>query len=168
MDGDPGDQHPDGLDEAVTALHAAVDRWRDVVVGVGSESTTAQDAVADPRLEAAESDVARALDGVHSAAGDVLGLTGGEPVETADEDLLEGDIFFLQFFVGLPDGVPPDALDGVIDLLDAGGFALIAQLEQAGFVVPTFAASRGELSADLLADDEPGQTPGVGEGREEL
>lgn len=140
------------LDTAVAALHAALDRWHAVVAGVAAEAADVSDAVADPRLEDAETAFSDALGTVHGAVGTVLGLSGGEEPEEDDEPV-EGDVFFLQFFVGLPEGSPGSALDEVIELIDAGGFDVVGRLERAGFVVPTFAASRGELSVGLLDED---------------
>lgn len=165
---DQTDHQPtDELAASVRAVHAALDRWHDVVVGVAREADGPDEAVADPRLEDAEAGFAAALEAFHGAAGDELGLTGdasiegsGDSGEDAGDELLEGDIFFLQFFVGLPPETPPEALDGVLDLIDDGAFAVIGRLEEAGFVVPTFAASRGELTVDLL---DEGDLAGEGE-----
>lgn len=148
----------DALSAAVAAVHAALDRWHSVVQGVGAESGDVEDALADPRLEASEALFADALSEFHGAAGVVLGL---RPDDDDDDDIdeeIEGDVFILQFFVGLSEGTPPTALDRVIEVLDAGGLEVVTRLESAGFVVPTFAASRGELPVALLEeieDDDP-------------
>lgn len=144
----------DDLTAAVATLHAALDRWHSVVRGVGAEASDTDDALADPRLEAAEAAFSDALGEFHGAAGVALGLSPDDGIDLieadGDEGEVEGDIFSLQFFVGLTEGRPATELDRVIEVIDAGGYDVVSRLETAGFVVPTFAATRGELAVGLL------------------
>lgn len=166
----------DDLATAAAALHAALDRWQSVIRGVGAEAADTDDALADPRLEAADTAFSDALGDFHGAAGVALGLPPDDESDLTepdeDEEEVGGDIFSLQFFVGLTEGAPATELDRVIEVIDAGGFDVVTRLETAGFVVPTFAASRGEIAVGLLDpmadggdDDGPADPDGVGPGR---
>lgn len=162
----------DDLATAAAALQSALDRWQSVIRGVAAEAADTDDALADPRLEAADTAFSDALGEFHGAAGVALGLPPDDESDLtepgADDEEVEGDIFSLQFFVGLSEGTPATELDRVIEVIDAGGFDVVTRLETAGFVVPTFAASRGEIAVGLLDPvsdedaDEPPEADGPG------
>ncbi len=134
---------------AIAAVHQRLDAWAAVVEGLALEADSTEDALADPRLEAAESGFEDALGDFHSAAGVMLGLPPLTRLEddTAEEPddegiVVDGDDFFLHFVVGVPPGASAESLDRALDVVDDAGFDVLRRLEEAGFVVPSFGASR--------------------------
>jgi hypothetical protein len=147
------------LRRAAKELHAAVDSWHAVVEGVAAESDDdATEALADPRLEAAQDTFYERLAAFESAALPVLGLValddhgvpdGVEPDPTVDD-------FSIHLVVGAPDGAARDRLDEAMDLVDDAGNDLGGRLTAAGFRVIDLATTRGELAlGDDDEDDEP-------------
>ncbi len=153
----------DDLHAAVQRLADALHAYVDVAVGVPGEAASQEDAAADPRLAVAQDAAARALDALDAQALLELGV-GVRPILDESEayegsldvvvdeavDDSSSDDFFLHFVVRTPAGVSPEALDRVIDIVDEGGFDVLNRLEQAGFDVPSFGASRG---AAFLVDE---------------
>lgn len=155
------------LRAVVAGLHRRLDTWAAAVEGVAGEADDTTEALADPRLEAAEAAFDDLLGDFHSAAGVVLGLPPLTELEDDDEDgpddemlVLEGEDFYLHFVVGVPDGASAEALDRALEVVDEAGFEVINRLEEAGFVVPSFGSSRGVPI--VLDDDEDNGDDGDG------
>lgn len=144
-------------------LHAAVDAYTrtlhtlvDVAVGAVEEAGAAGGAGADPRLGAAEDDASVALGALERLFAERLALMVdlGAPVWVdADEEEpaenLTAERFVLDFVVGVAPGASPEALDRVLEIVDAGGYDIVGRLEESGYVVPEFGATRGGLPEDL-------------------
>jgi hypothetical protein len=150
-------------------LHAAVDAFArtlhdyvDMAVGVVGESADATQAAADPRLDAADWQVALAGGRLDDALRAQLGV--GAPLSMAWEPGdVEGSLpgeddappdwedFFLHVVVGTGPGTSPESLDHVLPHLDEAGARLVQALLEAGYVVPSFDTSRG---LDAFEDDE--------------
>jgi hypothetical protein len=149
----------DELRAAVEALHERIDAWHAAVVGIADEAPVGSgDALADPRLEDAENRFYEALSTFEERSLPVLGMV---PVEEPAEDEEEpGDLavddFFLHFVIGVAPGEDGGRLGAAEEIVDQGGFAVVERLEAAGFQVPQFGSSRGDLEAffDIDEDDE--------------
>jgi hypothetical protein len=147
----------DTLRATVTELHARVDAWAAAIEGVAAESDgDSTQAMADPRLEAAQDRFYEGLSEFEDASLPVLGLV---PDDDEDDDEVEtmafsADDFFLHFLVGVAPTTPRDRLDEAFELIHQAGHAVVDQLVDAGFDVPTFAASRGEPDVTTYDDDE--------------
>ena len=151
---------PADLAATLADVHARLDAWASVVVGVSQESATPSSALADPRLEAAAEAFDDALSRYHVAMGRALGLeedasAGSAGADDGLPDLLADD-FFVHLVIGVPEGTPERKLDGAIDLVDEMSGSLVARVEAAGFVVPEWGVSRGEPDVEDYEDeDEP-------------
>ena len=145
----------DALREATAGLHRRVDEWAAAVVGVAEESGgDSTEALSDPRLEAAQDSFYETLSDFEESTLPVLGLVAEEPVVDTDAVLaLTADDFFLHFVVGVPEGAPSPRLDDAFEIVHQAGHEAAERLMQAGFEVPTFAASRGELDLGGLDDE---------------
>ena len=154
-----------------TALHAVVDQmaaalhsYVETAVGVRAEFG-AHEADEDPRVLALESQVgtlnAQLYDLLHETLGvhaDLTGMTWDEDEhdeEPSDQDV---DTFHLGFVVGPPTGASDLTLDSVLDLVDAGGSELAHKLQESGFQVIEWGASRGAPMS--FGDDEDGDDEG--------
>lgn len=154
-----------------TALHALVDQlagalhsYVETAVGVRAEFG-AHEADEDPRVLALESQVgtlnAQLYDLLHETLGvhaDLTGMTWDE--DEHDEESPDQDVetFHLGFVVGPPTGASDLTLDSVLDLVDTGGSELAHKLQDAGFQVIEWGASRGApmgFGDDDDEDDEP-------------
>ncbi len=156
---------------AVDAVAAALHAYVDVAAGVAAEADSPKDAQADPRLAEArhraglalgrlddelllrlglDEQIGVAWDGVESPLEEL-------PADAEPEDELPGDDFFLHFVVCAAPGASAESLDRAIEVVDEAGFEVLNRLEEAGFVVPSFGASRGlpiVLDADEDADED--------------
>jgi hypothetical protein len=155
--------------ETARQLHAAVDAFTsvlhdyvDMAAGVVGESFNGALAAADPRLDAADWQVALAGGRLDDALRARLGV--GAPLSMAWEpDDVEGsgsgeddappdwEDFFLHVVVGTGPGTSPESLDHVLQQLDDAGAQFVQLLLEAGYVVPSFDTSRGH---DAFEDDE--------------
>jgi hypothetical protein len=146
--------------ELSEALHGLVD----VAVGVRAEFGRDASTASDPRLQDAEQRSALVLVRLDDAFRARLGMNvdvGGMAWED-DDDVIEldpdgadrsFDDFFLHLLVGTDAGGSPEALDRALDVLDAAGHEVCRRLEEAGFAVPEWGASRGEPDLDAGDDD---------------
>jgi len=145
----------EALRAAVAALHARVDEWAAAVEGIAHESGgDSTEAMADPRLEAAQDRFYESLSHFEEASLPVLGLVPVEETEPDEPLTFSADDFFLHFLVGVTPATPRGRLDEAFELIHAAGHALVDQLLDAGFEVPTFAASRGEPDLPTYDEDE--------------
>ncbi len=149
------------VEELATALHGYID----TVIGVRTEFN-AHDADEDPRVLALENRIS-ALNGalydeIHRLLGlhpDLTTLAWTNRWAQNDPDAprpqTDLDTFSLGFVVSPTTGPAGSTLDAVLELLDAGGEALVAQLTGAGFEVLEWATTRGGPAPfDDLEDDE--------------
>jgi hypothetical protein len=144
----------DALREAAAGLHRRVDEWAAAVIGVADESGgDSTDALSDPRLEAAQDRFYEGLSDFEESTLPVLGLVPDES-PAGPEAMLSADDFFLHFVVGVPDEAEAGRLDEAFEIVHQAGHETAERLMDAGFEVPTFAASRGEL--DLGGSDDEG------------
>jgi hypothetical protein len=154
------------MHDAVDALAAALHGYVETVVGVRTEFT-AHDADEDPRVLALETRIsglnADLYDEIHRLLGlhpDLTSMTWSGQVTATDPDAprpqAELDTFSLGFVVGPGEGPVGSNLDAVLELLDAGGEKLVAQLADAGFDVLEWATTRGGPAPfdDMDDDDE--------------
>ncbi|MHB1489053.1 MAG: hypothetical protein ACYCTH_00970 [Cellulomonas sp.] len=151
---------------AVEALATALHGYVDTVIGVRTEFN-AHDADEDPRVLALENRIS-ALNGalydeIHRLLGlhpDLTTLAWTNRWAQNDPDAprpqTDLDTFSLGFVVSPTTGPTASTLDAVLELLDAGGEALVAQLTGAGFEVLEWATTRGGPAPfdDLEDDDE--------------
>ena len=152
----------DAVDALATALHGYVD----TVIGVRTEFN-AHDADEDPRVLALESRIGALNGALYDEIHRLLGLhpdlttlawtnrwTQDDP--DAPRPQADLDTFSLGFVVSPTAGPTGSTLDAVLELLDAGGEALVAQLTGAGFEVLEWATTRGGPAPfdDLEDDDE--------------
>ena len=151
---------------AVESLAAALHGYVDTVIGVRTEFN-AHDADEDPRVLALENRIS-ALNGalydeIHRLLGlhpDLTTLAWTNRWAQSDPDAprpqTDLDTFSLGFVVSPTTGPTASTLDAVLELLDAGGEALVAQLTGAGFEVLEWATTRGGPAPfdDLEDDDE--------------
>ncbi|OIQ83718.1 hypothetical protein GALL_344780 [mine drainage metagenome] len=151
---------------AVEALATALHGYVDTVIGVRTEFN-AHDADEDPRVLALENRIS-ALNGalydeIHRLLGlhpDLTTLAWTNRWAQNDPDAARPqtdlDTFSLGFVVSPTTGPTASTLDAVLELLDAGGEALVAQLTGAGFEVLEWATTRGGPAPfdDLEDDDE--------------
>ena len=146
------------LRAAVTVVRGKLDAWQAVVEGVAAESEDdPAEALADPRLEAAQDAFYESLAAFEAATLPVLGMIVLDDEDADDSDpgrVLEDD-FFLHFVVGVPDGDSPDRLEHAFGLVNTAGAELSDRLESAGFTVAHFSASRGELEFDDVDEEGP-------------
>lgn len=142
---------------AVTELHGALDAWHAAVEGVAAESgDDATEALADPRLEAAQDTFYEHLGAFETATLPVLGLIaleGGDAAEAYELDAAVDD-FTIHLVARVPDGGTRDRLDDAMSLVDDAGTELGARLTAAGFQVLELATTRGELEFDDADEDE--------------
>jgi hypothetical protein len=145
----------DVLRAATDGLHRRVDEWAAAVVGVAEEAGgDSTEALSDPRLEAAQDGFYESLADFEESTLPVLGLAREETSVESDALALTADDFFLHFVVGVPEDAPAPRLDDAFEIVHRAGHEAAERLIDAGFEVPTFAASRGEL--DLGGLDEEG------------
>ena len=149
---------PASLAAAVADVHARLDDWASVVVGVTEESSTPTSALADPRLESAADAFDAALARYHEAMASALGLEpDAEDEDEAAEDTgldLVADDFFVHLVIGVPDGTSERRLDAALDVVDEAATSLVDRVQAAGFTVPEWGVSRGEPDLDDLEEDE--------------
>ena len=146
------------LRAAVTVVRGKLDAWQAVVEGVATESEDdPTQALADPRLEAAQDAFYESLAAFEAATLPVLGMIvlDDEDGDETDQGRILEDDFFLHFVVGVPDGDSPDRLEEAFETVGAAGRDLSDRLESAGFTVAHYSASRGELEFDDVDEDGP-------------
>ena len=147
----------DDLVAAVAALRARLDAWHAVVEGVAAESDDdPTEALADPRLEAAQDGFYESLAAFEAATLPVLGMIvlDDKDADPADAERILEDDFFVHLVVGVSDDDAPDRLGDAFELVNTAGGELSDRLESAGFTVKHFSASRGELEFDDVDEDE--------------
>ncbi len=142
---------------AVLALHATLDAWAAAVAGVSDESgQDPTDALADPRLEAAQDSFYEALGVYEEATLPVLGLVALSEDDEANEadgvDRVMVDDFFVHLVVGVARDDSPDRLADAFEMVHDAAHSIVDRLVTAGFLVPTFSSSRGELDVDDFDD----------------
>jgi hypothetical protein len=146
----------DELRASVAELHARLDSWQAVVEGVAAESDDdPTEALADPRLEAAQDAFYEALGAFEAATLPVLGMIVLDDA-TEDDDLgqvLEDD-FFVHFVVAVNEGDSPDRLIDAFSTVNDANLEVSDRLMSEGFLVRSFTASRGELEFDDADEDE--------------
>ena len=146
------------LRAAMDDLHARLGAWHAVVEGVAAESDDdPAEALADPRLEAAQDGFYEALSSFEAATLPVLGMIVLDDEDDGDGDsgaALEDD-FFVHFVVGVPADDSPDRLGEAFDVVNSAGVQASDRLTSAGFLVKHFSASRGELEFDDVDEDGP-------------
>jgi len=144
------------LRAAVAAMHARLDSWQAVVEGVAAESDDdPTEALADPRLEAAQDSFYEALATFEAAALPVLGMIVLDD-DTGEDDageVLEDD-FFVHYVVAVNEGDSPDRLGEAFVTVNNANRAVSDRLMSEGFLVRSFTASRGELEFDDVDEDE--------------
>ena len=147
----------DELRASVADLHARLDSWQAVVEGVAAESDDdPTEALADPRLEAAQDAFYEALGTFEAATLPVLGMIVLDDGAAEDDDsgqVLEDD-FFVHFVVAVNDGDSPDRLLDAFSTVNSANLAVSDRLMSEGFLVRSFTASRGELEFDDVDEDE--------------
>ena len=144
------------LRAAVTELHARLDSWQAVVEGVAAESDDdPTEALADPRLEAAQDSFYEALGTFEAATLPVLGMIVLDDDAGEDEagEVLEDD-FFVHYVVAVNEGDSPDRLGEAFVTVNNANRAISDRLMSEGFLVRSFTASRGELEFDDVDEDE--------------
>ncbi|MDQ1670389.1 MAG: hypothetical protein QOE40_2450 [Actinomycetota bacterium] len=146
----------EALREATEGLHRRVSEWAAAVIGVAEESDgDSTDALSDPRLEAAQDSFYESLADFEESTLPVLGLVPQEqPVDSDAALALTADDFFLHFVVGVPEDAPSPRLDDAFEIVHQAGHDAAERLMDAGFEVPTFAASRGELDLGGLDGED--------------
>jgi hypothetical protein len=147
------------LRETLATLHARIDEWAAAVEGVAVESDgDSAQAMADPRLEAAQERFYEGLARFEDASLPVLGVVREQEQDAQENVEFPADDFFLHFLVGIAPSAPRERFEEAFELIHQAGHALVDQLVDAGFAVPTFAASRGE--PDLTTYDEDREEDG--------
>lgn len=156
---------PDPMHRAVDALASTLHEYVKAAVGVRAEFGAAE-ADEDPRILALEDRIGRLnatlFDTLHDGLGMHPDLTSsvwepedGEAADLDDHEHPDAEPFFLAFLVTPTGG---DAtIDGVIDLLDAAGEGVAEQLNEGGYDVVEWAASRGAapgFGTGTLGDEE--------------
>ena len=144
------------LRSVVAELHARLDSWQAVVEGVAAESEDdPTEALADPRLEAAQDAFYETLSGFEAATLPVLGMIVLDDAATADDagEILEDD-FFVHYVVAVNEGDSPDRLGEAFVTVNNANRKVSDQLMSEGFLVRSFTASRGELEFDDIDEDE--------------
>jgi hypothetical protein len=144
------------LRAVVAELHARLDSWQAVVEGVAAESEDdPTEALADPRLEAAQDAFYEALSSFEAATLPVLGMIVLDDAATADDagEILEDD-FFVHYVVAVNEGDSPDRLGEAFVTVNNANRKVSDQLMSEGFLVRSFTASRGELEFDDIDEDE--------------
>jgi hypothetical protein len=134
------------LRAALAAAHAHLDDWADVALGVAAEADDTDEALADPRLEAAQDAFQDALGRVEEAVLVTLGLVPEQPDDAAPEapaERLLVDDFHVHLVVGVGEDSPPERLDAAFEVIDDAAVLVVERLEAAGFVVPEFGTIRG-------------------------
>ena len=131
---------------AVAAMHARLDDWAGAIVAAAAFAQGEQ-ALSDPRLEAAEDEFDHAVAAVHTAA---LAALGVDAAADDDDSDLEVEELALHLLVGLPEGVPEPALDAS-GIVHAAGERLVGQLTTAGYQVPAWQFG---CEVELLMDDD--------------
>jgi hypothetical protein len=144
------------LRAAVAELHTRLDSWKAVVEGVAAESDNdPTEALADPRLEAAQDAFYETLGNFEAATLPVLGMIVLDD-DTAEDDsgeVLEDD-FFVHYVVAVNEGDSPDRLGEAFVTVNQANRAVSDRLMSEGFLVRSFTASRGELEFDDVDEDE--------------
>ena len=144
------------LRAAVAELHARLDSWQAVVEGVAAESDDdPTEALADPRLEAAQDSFYEALGTFEAATLPVLGMIVLDDDAGEDDagEVLEDD-FFVHYVVAVNEGDSPDRLGEAFVTVNKANLKVSDQLMSEGFLVRSFTASRGELEFDDIDEDE--------------
>ncbi len=144
------------LRTAVAALHARLDSWQAVVEGVAAESDNdPTEALADPRLEAAQDAFYETLAHFEATTLPVLGMIVLDDDSSDDDsgEVLEDD-FFVHYVVAVNEGDSPDRLGEAFVTVNNANRAVSDQLMSEGFLVRSFTASRGELEFDDVDEDE--------------
>jgi hypothetical protein len=145
------------LRTVVAELHARLDSWQAVVEGVAAESDDdPTEALADPRLEAAQDAFYETLSSFEAATLPVLGMIVLDDAANADDDsgeILEDD-FFVHYVVAVNEGDSPDRLGEAFVTVNNANRKVSDQLMSEGFLVRSFTASRGELEFDDIDEDE--------------
>jgi hypothetical protein len=144
------------LRTVVAELHARLDSWQAVVEGVAAESgDDPTEALADPRLEAAQDAFYESLSSFEAATLPVLGMIVLDDAATADDsgEILEDD-FFVHYVVAVNEGDSPDRLGEAFVTVNNANRKVSDQLMSEGFLVRSFTASRGELEFDDIDEDE--------------
>jgi hypothetical protein len=145
------------LGTVVAELHARLDSWQAVVEGVAAESDDdPTEALADPRLEAAQDAFYEALSSFEAATLPVLGMIVLDDDTTDDDEsgqILEDD-FFVHYVVAVNEGDSPDRLGEAFVTVNNANLAVSDRLMSEGFLVRSFTASRGELEFDDIDEDE--------------
>lgn len=145
------------LRTVVAELHARLDSWQAVVEGVAAESDDdPTEALADPRLEAAQDAFYETLSSFEAATLPVLGMIVLDDDANADDDsgeILEDD-FFVHYVVAVNEGDSPDRLGEAFVTVNNANRKVSDQLMSEGFLVRSFTASRGELEFDDIDEDE--------------
>ena len=143
------------LRTVVAELHARLDSWQAVVEGVAAESDDATEALADPRLEAAQDAFYETLSSFEAATLPVLGMIVLDNDATGDDsgEVLEDD-FFVHYVVAVNEGDSPDRLGEAFVTVNNANRKVSDQLMSEGFLVRSFTASRGELEFDDIDEDE--------------
>jgi hypothetical protein len=145
----------DDLRAAVAELHARLDSWQAVVEGVAAESDDdPTEALADPRLEAAQDAFYETLGNFEAATLPVLGMIVlDDEISEDDGEVLEDD-FFVHYVVAVNEGDSPDRLGEAFVTVNNASRAVSDRLMSEGFLVRSFTASRGELEFDDVDEDE--------------
>ena len=144
------------LRTVVAELHARLDSWQAVVEGVAAESDDdPTEALADPRLEAAQDAFYESLSSFEAATLPVLGMIVLDNDATGDDsgEVLEDD-FFVHYVVAVNEGDSPDRLGEAFVTVNNANRKVSDQLMSEGFLVRSFTASRGELEFDDIDEDE--------------
>ena len=144
------------LRTVVAELHARLDSWQAVVEGVAAESDDdPTEALADPRLEAAQDAFYETLSSFEAATLPVLGMIVLDNDATGDDsgEVLEDD-FFVHYVVAVNEGDSPDRLGEAFVTVNNANRKVSDQLMSEGFLVRSFTASRGELEFDDIDEDE--------------
>ena len=145
------------LRTVVAELHARLDSWQAVVEGVAAESDDdPTEALADPRLEAAQDAFYETLSSFEAATLPVLGMIVLDDAANSDDEsgeILEDD-FFVHYVVAVNEGDSPDRLGEAFVTVNNANRKVSDQLMSEGFLVRSFTASRGELEFDDIDEDE--------------
>jgi hypothetical protein len=145
------------LRTVVAELHTRLDSWQAAVEGVAAESDDdPREALADPRLEAAQDAFYEALSSFEAATLPVLGMIVLDDAAIADDESGEAleDDFFVHYVVAVNEGDSPDRLGEAFVTVNNANRKVSDQLMSEGFLVRSFTASRGELEFDDVDEDE--------------
>jgi len=143
------------LRAAVAELHARLDSWQAVVEGVAAESDDdPTEALADPRLEAAQDAFYATLSSFEAATLPVLGMIVLDDATDDDSGEVLEDDFFVHYVVAVNEGDSPDRLGEAFVTVNNANLKVSDQLTSEGFLVRSFTASRGELEFDDIDEDE--------------